>query len=57
MPNCSALPHTSAANMKAYAACTLAASKEKGASRPSIFARKSRKNRKNRKNTRKNRRN
>jgi hypothetical protein len=48
------MPTTSSANRAAYAACSLAASKEKGASRPSIFARK---NRKSRKNTRKNRKN
>jgi hypothetical protein len=48
------MPMMTAANRSAYASCALAASKNKGASRPSIFARKSRKNRKNR--SRKNRR-
>ena len=38
MVNCTGMPMMTAANREAYAACALQASKNKGASRKSIFA-------------------
>ena len=57
MPNCSGMPMMTAANRSAYAACALQASKNKGASRKSIFAggrRTRRKSTRRRRSTRRN---